>query len=102
MIVHSDLQNEDASDPAQIILLTLAIFYVEEVSDSLILRNEVCSTLDLMKFLLSRWSKYLETSQTRATLTRMRWEIIQPSKVRTQPVLSTIRDGWFKAISLGL
>lgn len=27
-------QNEDASDPAQIILLTLAIFYVEEVSFS--------------------------------------------------------------------
>ena len=37
MIVHSDLQNEDASDPAQIILLTLAIFYVEEVSDTLML-----------------------------------------------------------------
>jgi hypothetical protein len=71
MIFHSDLQNEDASDPAQIILLTLAIFYVEEVSDTLMLRNEVCSTLDLM-FLLSRWSKCLETSQTRATLTRMR------------------------------
>ena len=31
MVLNYNLQNEDASDPAQIILLTLAIFYVEEV-----------------------------------------------------------------------